>query len=447
MSKKVPVTCSYCRRITSKYPYQVKEGKKFFCNTKCKKEFHLKNRVEVICEYCGKPKYVSKKNLDTQKHFFCNNDHQWKWRREVGECIGSSHYAYKGTESVICEGCKKEFVITKTRYNSNKTNIFFCSNECMYKFNSDKLKQQTGDKHPNFKRIKAKCDNCQKDIFIKNKERDYKNHFCNNDCFHEYLEKNKTTILVYCEICKKEKIVSRFYYDRSDSKKFYCLEHWRKHAKGNNHYAWKGYIGINCHKCEDPLTIKKADYDTSQTKRFFCSKECRYSWHSETFRGKNHHNWNSEEVECLSCEKRIFRIKSEIDLYDKLFCSLSCRDEFSRGERHHCWLGGLSFEPYSSEFNYDLKLRIRERDDFTCILCGCKEEENGKALDCHHIDYDKLNSTEENIISLCRKNGCHAKTNFNRPYWTKHFQELLSEKYGYNYKYNEVKKKKKGLIF
>jgi hypothetical protein len=38
-------------------------------------------------------------------------------------------------------------------------------------------------------------------------------------------------------------------------------------------------------------------------------------------------------------------------------------------------------------------------------------------LDIHHIDYDKNNLQENNLISLCQK--CHGKTNFNREYWFK----------------------------
>jgi hypothetical protein len=92
------------------------------------------------------------------------------------------------------------------------------------------------------------------------------------------------------------------------------------------------------------------------------------------------------------------------------------------GEDHHFWNGGTSFAPYSSDFNNQLKRKVKNRDNFTCI-CG-KETQK---LAIHHIDYDKLNSDEKNLISLCY--NCHSKTNSNRKHWEKFFISLITEKY------------------
>jgi 5-methylcytosine-specific restriction endonuclease McrA len=96
------------------------------------------------------------------------------------------------------------------------------------------------------------------------------------------------------------------------------------------------------------------------------------------------------------------------------------------GESHPNWRGGIRFEPYSKEFNKELKLLIRVRDGFTCQLCGMPECENNKALTSHHIDYNKKNSLPNNLISLC--NSCNAKVNFNREYWTEYFRDLLNKR-------------------
>jgi len=82
------------------------------------------------------------------------------------------------------------------------------------------------------------------------------------------------------------------------------------------------------------------------------------------------------------------------------------------------WQGGISFEPYSAEFNNQLKYKIRERDNFTCQKCGKKE--NGKAHDCHHKNYNKKDSRPENLTTLCA--SCHMKTNGNRDYWLNYFK-------------------------
>jgi len=95
----------------------------------------------------------------------------------------------------------------------------------------------------------------------------------------------------------------------------------------------------------------------------------------------------------------------------------------SRGEKHPCWNGGSSFEPYSHKFTKELKLMIRKRDEFTCKQCGRTEKKLGYNLNIHHIDYNKKNSDPNNLISLC--NSCHAQTNFSREDWTKYFKRCL----------------------
>lgn len=96
----------------------------------------------------------------------------------------------------------------------------------------------------------------------------------------------------------------------------------------------------------------------------------------------------------------------------------------NRGARSYLWRGGTSFEPYGLDFTRVLKRAIRERDEFTCQLCGLSED--GRALSCHHIDYDKTNNEPDNLISLCNSGGCHTKTNHNRAFYTKLFGGQLA---------------------
>ncbi len=95
-------------------------------------------------------------------------------------------------------------------------------------------------------------------------------------------------------------------------------------------------------------------------------------------------------------------------------------------ENHYNWQGGKSFEPYSTLFNQQLKDRIRVRDNFICQKCQIPELELDERLRIHHIDYDKKNCKEDNLISLC--NRCNIKANFNREYYSKYFSDLLQEK-------------------
>lgn len=93
------------------------------------------------------------------------------------------------------------------------------------------------------------------------------------------------------------------------------------------------------------------------------------------------------------------------------------------GEEHPNWNGGSSFYPYPVKFNFELKEFIRERDGRICQAPGCNktEQQNGRKLDVHHINYIKEDISLYNLISLCTI--CHLKTNFNREYWQPIFEE------------------------
>jgi hypothetical protein len=88
------------------------------------------------------------------------------------------------------------------------------------------------------------------------------------------------------------------------------------------------------------------------------------------------------------------------------------------GEKNHMWLGGTTDKPYSTDYTLSLRENIRKRDSFTCKECG---ERNSRVV--HHIDYNKLNSSSKNLITLC--DICHGKTGINRKYWTKYFNNLM----------------------
>lgn len=94
--------------------------------------------------------------------------------------------------------------------------------------------------------------------------------------------------------------------------------------------------------------------------------------------------------------------------------------EAHSGMNHWNWQGGISFEPYSIDWSESLKGSIRQRDNYTCRLCG-KLQKNHHV---HHIDYDKKNCNYGNLISLC--NSCHIRTNFNRKYWIELFSKIDS---------------------
>jgi len=142
---------------------------------------------------------------------------------------------------------------------------------------------------------------------------------------------------------------------------------------------------------------------------------------------------------CLQCNKEL--------TYQKKFCSRQCaqdsgvsvntgRTRFkkgiipwnkgkqvlkTKGENHWNWKGGVSFEKYPEKF-YLIKPKIRERDNHICQMCN--KYTRGIKLDVHHIDYNKQNNKENNLISLCHK--CNMKCNIKREYWTWQLQVFMN---------------------
>ncbi len=101
------------------------------------------------------------------------------------------------------------------------------------------------------------------------------------------------------------------------------------------------------------------------------------------------------------------------------------------------WKGGTSLVPYDKKiFSEEFKKNIKIRDCFACLKCGKREEQEirdfNRALAIHHIDYNKWNSVEKNCCTLCIR--CNGEVNVNRIHWTKFFQSLLNENFGYEYK-------------
>jgi len=98
-------------------------------------------------------------------------------------------------------------------------------------------------------------------------------------------------------------------------------------------------------------------------------------------------------------------------------------------ENHPNWQEGKSFEIYPQEWTNELKESIRQRDNHECQNCGMTEEEHiiviGQDLHIHHVDYNKKNCKETNLITLCM--SCNMRANFNRTYWENYYKEKLNK--------------------
>lgn len=150
--------------------------------------------------------------------------------------------------------------------------------------------------------------------------------------------------------------------------------------------------------------------------------------------GENHPNWQGGPVKsfCEYCGEEIYIQRHMIDNGKRHFCSRKCA---SKGisfklEKNPRWLGGISFEPYCPKWTPELRERIRAFFNYECVICGKTTEENGEALSCHHVEYNKQACCDGKIVhfaALCRK--CHNKTNSNRSNWEDILHKIIDEIY------------------
>ena len=165
--------------------------------------------------------------------------------------------------------------------------------------------------------------------------------------------------------------------------------------KGNKNPNWRGGIATirDCLDCGKKLRSYPAKYCLP------CSMKYRVLPSNAK---EKHYRWKGGRPKCLTCKKEI--------AYQAKNCSSCSKLE----EKNNSWKGGISFEPYSTDWREILKRAVRERDNYVCKICS-KEQ----ADDVHHIDYNKKNCNLSNLITLCHQ--CHSKTNYKRDHWVNYF--------------------------
>jgi hypothetical protein len=85
----------------------------------------------------------------------------------------------------------------------------------------------------------------------------------------------------------------------------------------------------------------------------------------------------------------------------------------------------LKEDLYPSNWNSIAK-KIRKRDNYKCQNPYCNQKVYIK-LEVHHIDYNKHNYIDENLISLCTV--CHIQTNYSRNWHWSFYSEIIRRKY------------------
>lgn len=256
--------------------------------------------------------------------------------------------------------------------------------------------------------IEKSCKQCGKIFEVKLCEKE-RAKFCSLKCRYESMKGNTlrkiTRVKKTCPLCNK------------------TFEVKKSHASKRKFCSQKCYDIVRMRDAEIkicPVCNKRFRVKASEKKiRKHCSTKCAY----EARKGTNFHVLIPKiKRECQGCGKKIEMFPCRIKDGKGKFCSKECYTKYAVGKNHSNWQDGKSFEPYSPNWTETLRGAIRQRDCYVCQECDKTQEENGRKLDVHHIDYDKKNCDPKNLISLCHI--CHLKVNHNREYWQQYFQNL-----------------------
>lgn len=255
----------------------------------------------------------------------------------------------------------------------------FCSRQCYDRFQSNKVE-----------RI---CDTCGRTFLIRpSKIAEGGGRFCSLECRGMGWDEP-------CEACGK--IVHR---TPSHAKRF---EH--AFCSRECYWTWRDeHIERNCEQCGEVFSDKPSQMTDKRGK--YCSQACYDAARAAQL----------VTLTCEQCGEPFTLIASHVNssMYQGRFCSNTCRGIARR-------LPESARSIYSHEFTEALKKQIRERDGHTCQICGISTSDTYRALDVHHIDYNKTNNHPCNLITLC--DSCHTRTNYNRGKWRERLASKIAQ--------------------
>lgn len=205
----------------------------------------------------------------------------------------------------------------------------------------------------------------------------------------------------------------------------------RRRYNGENNPNWKGLIKETCLVCN-----RIFEYKRGGCKRKTCSKECCSKLNSERMKKNNPDHNPIHKQKHTDSLKRFFANHPEISniMSKRQKEWLNNHPEFKekmsrlakqryKGSGNPNWKNGLSQFPYPWYFNQSLKEYIRDKFGRICMNCKKSESEFKHKLDIHHIDHNKDNCKEENLIPLCRK--CNGLANSNRKFWQEKYTKII----------------------
>ena len=254
--------------------------------------------------------------------------------------------------------------------------------------------------------------------------------------------------IISCEICGKDKYFAKW--EQKIKKHFYCSQTCNvlgrsKFYSGELGCNWQGgKIEVECSECGIKLFKEKNQLNKSN--RYYCSDICMGKYYSKNMAGENHPNFGRKFPEFSERMKKNNPMKNK-ETKEKV--SKSLKKAFKDGT----WINrtgsyhslesrlkqslakggnGIKFVDriYPGIFGTVLKKRIKDRDDHICQCCFQTEEQEiehvGRRLPVHHIDYNKFNCVDTNLITVCLY--CNNIANGDREYWFAYYTYLIQEK-------------------
>jgi hypothetical protein len=459
---KIKHICEECGKEFEVKPYQAKNGSRKYCSHECSEKAHSgeknpnwKPKINQICGKCGKEfdvsPWVIKENRGGK---YCSKSCQYKARSRLYS--GSNCPAWKPKIKRVCEECGKEIEITPSQAKIGQGK--YCSRACLAKAQS----KLVGEKSPSWKGGMKKwiCNQCGKEFQSKKKSP----RFCSKDCKNRYQSIHnrgannpfyKDKIKRICQTCGKE-------FEVHPS----VVEH--GHGKFCSKECMITRITKKCEECGKEITISPHRIKAGFGK--YCSQACQGKARSKIYVGENHPNYKGKAaIVCQTCKKTFYvnqgrasvakyccmecsrnrikrncllcgtefeipksKIKGKRGYYCRPECYFKDRTNRFSGENSSSWLGGISFEPYCPKFNNEFRERVRTYYDYKCVLCKKTQEQNGKKLSVHHVNYQKNACCDEDIplyfVALC--NSCHTKTNHDREKYRKLFEKMIEKRFG-----------------
>lgn len=189
-------------------------------------------------------------------------------------------------------------------------------------------------------------------------------------------------------------------------------------VSGDKNPNWKGgKIEKVCAVCGKQYQVKRVNSSSR-----FCSLQCV----GVSQRGKTVNREPKRETKtCCVCGSpfSVFRSHAKRMKCCSKSCSNEMRSSLMKGDGNPNWSGGLSRLPYPWDFRETSKKMI-ERDGFICQNPEC--DGTDERLTTHHINYDKQDCRQENLICLC--SSCNSKANFGRHKWKMFYESLMAKR-------------------